>query len=183
MREILTTETIESKIYLIRELKVMLDNDLAELYGVTTKVLLQAVKRNEKRFPSDFMFQLKYQDVAALRSQTVTLKTGRGEHRKYLAYVFTKQGVAMLSSVLNSDRAIEVNIQIMRAFVKLREMIASHEELAKRLDEMENKYDSQFKIVFDAIRALITKPEPKKRKIGFISENRAFYRTTTVDIR
>jgi len=181
METTVTTESIERKIYIIRGMKVMLDNDLAELYGVTTKVLLQAVKRNEKRFPSDFMFQLKYQDVAALRSQSVTLKTGRGEHRKYFAYVFTEQGVAMLSGILNSDRAIEVNIQIMRAFVKLREMISTNKELSKKLEELEKKYDSQFKIVFDAIRALVSQPEPKEKKIGFIKENAAPYGTTAVD--
>ncbi len=182
METMVTTESIERKIYIIRGTKVMLDNDLAELYGVTTKVLLQAVKRNKKRFPSDFMFQLKYQDVAVLRSQTVTLKTGRGEHRKYVAYVFTEQGVSMLSGILNSDRAIEVNIQIMRAFVKLREMISTNKDLSKKLEELEKKYDSQFKIVFDAIRALVSQPEPKEKKIGFIKENRASY-TTAVDIR
>jgi len=166
--------------YLVRGQKVMFDSDLAELYGVPTKVLLQAIKRNVKRFPLDFAFQVENHDVMVLRSQFVTSSLGHGG-RRYKPYVFSEQGVAMLSSVLNSNRAVEVNIQIMRAFVKLREMIASHEELAKRLDEMENKYDSQFKVVFDAIRALITKPESKKRKIGFIRENRTFYRTTAAD--
>ncbi|MBI3753408.1 MAG: ORF6N domain-containing protein [Deltaproteobacteria bacterium] len=167
MKELIPVELIERKIYLIRGQKVMLDSDLAELYGVATKVLLQAVKRNLKRFPSDFMFQLNYQQVAALRSQIVTLKKGRGQHRKYPPYVFTEQGVAMLSSVLNSERAIEVNIHIMRAFVKLREMIASNKELAKKLNELEKKYDTQFRVVFDAIRQLMTPPERKSRKIGF----------------
>jgi phage regulator Rha-like protein len=170
MKALIPAEVIERKIYLIRGHKVMLDSDLAGLYGVATKVLLQAVKRNLKRFPEDFMFLLNYQDVATLRSQIVTLKKGRGQHRKYLPYVFTEQGVAMLSSVLNSDRAIKVNIQIMRAFVKLREMIASNKALAKRLDELEMKYDEQFKVVFDAIRELMTPSEPKKRKIGFRRE-------------
>src|SRR4030043_1709734 len=119
MKALIPAEVIERKIYLIRGHKVMLDSDLAELYGVATKVLLQAVKRNLNRFPEDFMFILKYQDVVALRSQIVTLKKGRGEHRKYLPYVFTEQGVAMLSSVLNSERAVQVNIAIMRGFVKL----------------------------------------------------------------
>jgi phage regulator Rha-like protein len=176
MDAIVPIEMIERKIYLIRGQKVMLDSDLAELYGVSTKVLIQAVKRNIKRFPSDFMFQLKNQEVINLRSQIVTSSLEHGG-RRYLPYVFTEQGVAMLSSVLNSERAVEVNILIIRAFVKLREMIASNKELAKRLDELEKKYDAQFKVVFDAIRELMTPPEPKKRKIGFIvSERRAKYR-------
>jgi hypothetical protein len=169
MKELVLVEIIERKIYLIRGHKVMLDSDLAELYGVETRVLLQAVRRNLNRFPGDFMFQLNYQEVAALRSQFVTSKTGRGG-RRYPPYVFTEQGVAMLSSVLNSERAIEVNIHIMRAFVKLREMIASHKDLAKRLDDLEKKYDIQFKVVFDAIRELMRPPEKPKRKIGFRRE-------------
>ena len=132
----------------------MIDTDLAVLYEVPNKVLNQAVKRNLRRFPTDFMFQLNYQEVAALRSQIVTLKTGRGRHRKYLPYAFTEQGVAMLSSVLNSVRAIDVNINIMRAFVKLRYMVASNKELAIKLNELEKKYDNQFRIVFDAIRQI-----------------------------
>ena len=170
MGSVVTVEQIERKIYLIRGHKVMLDSDLADLYGVATKVLLQAVKRNLKRFPSDFMLLLDYQEAAALRSQLVTLQKGRGQHRKYPTYVFTEQGVAMLSSVLNSERAINVNIAIMRAFVKLREMIASHKDLARRLDELENKYDTQFKVVFDAIRELMTPPQKPKREIGFLRE-------------
>ena len=169
MKSLIPAEVIERKIYLIRGQKVMLDNDLAELYKVETRTLIQAVKRNTKRFPLDFMFQLNNQEVISLRSQIVISKTGRGG-RRYLPYVFTEQGVAMLSSVLNSDRAIEVNIQIMRAFVKLREMIASHKELAKKLDELESKYDEQFKVVFDAIRELMTPSVPKKSKIGFRRE-------------
>jgi phage regulator Rha-like protein len=176
MKPIITAETIERKIYLIRGQKVMLDSDLAELYEVPTKVLLQSVRRNIERFPSDFMFQLTNQYVMILRSQIVTLKTGQGKHRKYLPYVFTEQGVAMLSSVLKSERAIEVNIQIMRAFVKLRQLIASNKELAQRLDELEKKYDAQFRVVFDAIRELMTPPEQDKRKIGFLAkEDRAVY--------
>jgi hypothetical protein len=166
MKSLIPAEVIERKIYLIRGQKVMLDNDLAKLYKVETRTLIQAVKRNTERFPLDFMFQLNNQEVISLRSQFVISKTGRGG-RRYLPYVFTEQGVAMLSSVLNSNRAIEVNIQIMRAFVKLREMIASNKELAKRLDELESKYDEQFKVVFDAIRELMAPAEPKKRKIGF----------------
>lgn len=150
MDAIVPIEMIERKIYLIRGQKEMLDSDLAELYGVPTKVLIQAVKRNIKRFPPDFMFQLKNQEVASLRSQIVTSSLEHGG-RRYLPYVFTEQGVAMLSSVLNSERAVQVNILIIRAFVKLREMIASNKELAKRLDELEKKYDAQFKVVFDTI--------------------------------
>ena len=178
MEAIIPIEVIEKKIFLIRSNKVMLDSDLAELYCTTTKVLIQAVKRNIRRFPPDFMFQLNNQEVAGLRSQFVTSKIGRGG-RRYLPYAFTEQGVAMLSSVLNSDRAIEVNIQIMRAFVKLREMIASHKMLAKRLDDLEKKYDVQFKIVFDAIRQLMAAPEPKEKKIGFrVRERRSRYGTS-----
>jgi hypothetical protein len=167
MRALIPAEVIERKIYLIRGHKVMLDSDLAELYGVTTKRLNEQVRRNLKRFPSDFMFQSSSKEAESLRSQIATSKRGG---RRYLPYAFTEQGVAMLSSVLNSDRAIEVNIQIMRAFVKLREMIASNKELAKRLDELESKYDEQFKVVFDAIRELMAPAEPKKRKIGFRRE-------------
>ena len=167
MKELVLVEMIERKIYLIRRHKVMLDGDLAELYGVETRALIQAVKRNSNRFPSDFMFQLSFQEDAALRSQIVTLKKGRGQHRKYAPYVFTEQGVAMLSSVLKSERAIEVNVAIMRAFVKLREMIASHKDLADRFDALEKKYDAQFKIVFDAIRQLMIPPDKKKGQIGF----------------
>ena len=173
MDSLVPVELIEKKIYLIRGHKVMLDSDLAELYGVATKVLLQAVKRNLKRFPSDFMFQLNYQDVAALRSQIVTLKKGRGQHRKYPPYAFTENGVAMLSSVLNSERAIGVNIQIMRTFTRLREMILTHKELAHKLAQLERKiekHDEEIKLIFDAIRELMRPPETKKRKIGFQRE-------------
>lgn len=178
MKPITTAETIERKIYLVRGQKVMLDGDLAELYGVEARVLNQAVKRNIKRFPSDFMFQLSEDEDKALRSQFVTLKQGRGKHRKYLPYAFSEQGVAMLSSVLNSDCAIEVNILIMRAFVKLREMIVSHKDLARKLDELEKKYDGQFHVVFEAIRQLMATEERPKRKIGFeVRESRALYKT------
>ena len=165
---IVPLEHIESRIYLIRREKVILDVDLAALYEVEVKALNQAVKRNIKRFPGDFMFQLTAEEAALLRSQTVTLKTGRGEHRKYLPRVFTEQGVAMLSSVLNSERAILVNIEIMRAFVRLRQMLQGNADLARKLAALEKKYDAQFKIVFDAIRELMTPPQPrKKRSIGF----------------
>ena len=160
-------EVIEKKIYLIRGQKVMLDADLAYLYGVETKVLLQAVKRNLKRFPSDFMFLLKNQELAALRSQFVTLKKGRGEHRKYPPFVFTEQGVAMLSSVLKSERAVQVNIEIVRAFVRIREVLATHKDLARKLGELEKKYDGQFRIVFEAIRQMMAPVPKKKNRIGF----------------
>lgn len=169
MDSIIPVEQIERKIYLIRGHKVMLDSDLADLYEVPVKVLNQAVKRNINRFPEDFMFQLTKEEES-LRSQLVTLKNGRGHHRKYLPFAFTEQGVAMLSSVLNSERAVQVNITIMRAFVKLREMIASHKDLAKRLDALEKKYDAQFKVVFDAIRQLMEPPKTKRRRIGFHGE-------------
>jgi hypothetical protein len=161
------TEHIERNILLIRGHRVMKDTDLAILYGVPTKRLNEQVRRNKKRFPSDFMFQLTPEEVERLRSQFVTLKPGRGQHRKYRPYVFTEQGVAMLSSVLHSERAIQVNIAIMRAFVQLREMIGSNRGLARRLNELEKKYDSQFRVVFEAIRELMTEPELKTKRIGF----------------
>lgn len=167
MKTPIPTEVIEQKIHFIRGHKVMLDGDLAKLYGVPTKRLNEQVRRNIKRFPPDFMFQLTADEAKFLRSQNATLKTGRGQHLKYLPYAFTEQGVAMLSSALNSERAIEVNILIMRTFVKLREMIASHKDLVKKLDELEKKYDEQFQVVFEAIRQLMAPPENTNRKIGF----------------
>ena len=161
---VMPQEVIENKIFLVRGKKVMFDRDLAVLYGVETKFLNRAVKRNIERFPEDFMFQLSKEELASLRFHFGTSTRGG---RRYLPYAFTENGVAMLSSVLNSERAIHVNIQIMRTFTKLREMLASNKELAKRLDEMEKKYDSQFKGVFYAIRQLMVAPEPKKKKIGF----------------
>lgn len=165
-------ETIEKKIYLVRGHKVMLDNDLAELYGVKTKSLNLAVKRNISRFPTDFMFQLSGQEYESLRFQIETLKLGRGRHRKYLPFVFTEQGVAMLSSVLNSERAIQVNIQIMRIFTKLKQIMFSSKELALKLQILERKFtdhDKKFEIVFEAIRKLIQMPKEETRKIGFKS--------------
>ena len=150
----------------------MLDTDLAQLYDVATKTLNRAVKRNIARFPVDFMFQLTAEEAERLRFQFGTLKTGRGRHRKYRPYAFTEQGVSMLSSVLRSERAVRVNIEIMRAFVQLRQMLASHADLARKLAALEKKYDAQFKIVFDAIRELTVPPEPsRKRRIGFLSGN------------
>ena len=148
----------------------MFDRDLAGLYGVETKVLNRAVKRNLQRFPPDFMFQLTQDEAESLRCQIGTSNEGRGG-RRYLPYVFTEQGVAMLSSVLNSERAITVNIEIMRAFVKLRELLASNTELARRLDELESKYDKQFKIVFVAIRQLMAAPGKDRKEIGFRSRS------------
>lgn len=149
----------------------MLDADLAELYGVPTKVLNQAVKRNKERFPPDFMFRLSREEFGILRSQAVTSSQWGG--RRIPPYVFTEQGVAMLSSVLKSQRAVQVNIEIMRAFVRLREMLSSHKDLARKLEALEKKYDVQFKVVFEAIRQLMSPPEPKKRKIGFLVSERA----------
>jgi phage regulator Rha-like protein len=171
-------ERIEQAILFMRGQKVMLDRDLAELYRVEIRALNQAVRRNSKRFPEDFMFQLTKEEDETLRSQFVTLKKGRGQHRKYLPYAFTEQGVAMLSSVLNSERAIEVNVEIMRAFVRLRKMLSSHAALARKLAALENKYDKQFKVVFDAIRALMVPPEKSRKQIGFkLKEQRATYST------
>jgi hypothetical protein len=166
-KSLVPVEKIEKAILLIRGQKVMLDADLAALYGVETRVLVQAVKRNIERFPDDFMLRLNREEVDSLRSQIVTLKKGRGQHSKYLPYAFTEQGVAMLSSVLRSRRAIQVNIEIMRAFIRLRQMLASHVELARKLNALEKRYDAQFKQVFEAIRQLMIPPEPKRRPIGF----------------
>jgi len=171
-------ERIEKALYLIRGEKVMLDRDLANLYGVSTKVFNQAVKRHRDRFPPDFMFQLTIGEAREwwlavnanrLRSQTVTLK--RGQHLKHRPYAFTEHGILMLSSVLNSERAIQVNIEIMRAFVKLRQMLASNAELSRRLDELESKYDRQSKVVFDAIRKLMSPPVRDRKEIGFRSRS------------
>jgi hypothetical protein len=167
---IVPSERIERAILVLRGHKVMLDADLAGLYGVETKVLVKAVKRNGERFPADFMFQLSEEEFAALRFQLGT-SHGRGG-RRYLPYAFTEQGVAMLSCVLRSPRAVEVNIEIMRAFVRLREMLQSNAQLARRLAALERKYDAQFRIVFDAIRELMKPPDTGKRPIGFAPGNR-----------
>ena len=164
-KSLVPVDRIEKIILLLRRQKVMLDADLAGLYGVETKVLVQAVKRNLERFPEDFMFQLSREEYDNLRSQSVTSSDWGG--RRYPPYAFTEQGVAMLSSVLRSRRAVQVNIEIMRAFIRLRQMLASHAELARKLDALEKKYDAQFKDVFEAIRQLMAPPEPKRRAIGF----------------
>jgi ORF6N domain len=179
---------IENSILLVRGHKVILDRELARLYGVSTRTLNQAVKRNLNRFPEDFMFQLTAQETAAwhevnrdpilrsqivilrsasLRSQNVTLKKPHGKHVKYRPYAFTEHGILMLSSVLKSDRAVQVNIQIMRTFVRLREILASSADLNRRLDDLERNYDAKFKAVFDAIRTLLAAPDKTTRKIGF----------------
>jgi hypothetical protein len=186
MRSDALTVRVERRIYLIRGEKVMLDHDLAELYGVDTGALNRAVKRNSDRFPRDFMFQLADDEWerlrcqvgisdkatgashSALRFQSGTSKSRRGG-RRYLPYAFTEQGVAMLSSVLRSVRAVQVNIAIMRTFVRLREMLLSNADLARKLSALEKKYDTQFKVVFDAIRELMIPPEKPRRQIGFHS--------------
>ena len=182
---VIPSERVVSKIFLIRSKKVMLDKDLADLYGVETKVLNQAVKRNLERFPADFMFQLNKQEAeiwksqieisnlryqigtSSLRSQIVTLKNGRGQHIKYLPYVFTEQGVAMLSSVLNSKRAIQVNIQIIRTFTQLRELLMTNKELRIKIENMEKKYDTKLKRVFDVLKQLLMQENKPKNQIGF----------------
>lgn len=164
---IIPVERIEGAIFVLRGHRVLLDEHLASLYEVDVKVLNQAVKRNLERFPADFMFQLTDEEARSLRSQTVTLKIGRGQHRKYLPYAFTEQGVAMLSSVLHSARAVQVNIEIMRAFVRLRLMLMANADLARKLTVLEKKYDAQFKVVFEAIRDLMAPPMKPKRRIGF----------------
>jgi len=166
-------ERIERAILMIRGHKVLLDSDLALLYGVTIKRLNEQVRRNNKRFPTDFMFRLNREENNSLRSHFATLKQGRGQHRKYLPSAFTEQGVAMLSSVLNSDRAVRVNIEIMRTFVKLRRILATHEDLARKLNALEKKYDAQFRVVFDAIRRLMVPPDKKRRGIGFLVKEKA----------
>ena len=170
-------ERITSMIYLIRGQKVMLDRDLAELYGVPTKVLKQAVRRNIDRFPDDFMFELTKHEFENLRSQIVTSSWGGA---RYLSMAFTEQGVAMLSSVLNSTRAIQVNIQIMRAFTKLRQMLSTHDDLKKKIEAIEKKYDENFKIVFEAIKQLLDTGKEPRKKIGFtVKEKQAEYKTKT----
>jgi hypothetical protein len=174
MTTLVPVELIASKIYLIRGVKVMLDSDLAELYGVETRSLIQAVKRNIERFPSDFMLQLTKEEFDSLRSQIVISK-GKGG-RRYLPYVFSEQGVAMLSSVLKSKRAVEVNIAIMRVFVKLRETVATHKELSRELEDLEQRiegHDEQIQVIFEAIRQLMAPPDKKgKKKIGFTAKEK-----------
>jgi hypothetical protein len=177
MKSLVPIEVIEQKILLINGRKVMLDSDLAALYGVETKMLVRAVKRNSERFPDDFMVQLTKEEFENLKYHFGTSRWGG---RRYLPYTFAENGVAMLSSVLNSPKAIQVNIQIMRTFTKLREMMSSHKELSRKLSELEKKYDGQFQIVFEAIRQMIDVEEKPKKKIGFmVKERQALYRTTS----
>lgn len=172
---------IGGRIFVLRGARVILDTDLALLFGVTTKRFNEQVRRNTGRFPADFMFQLNNQDVAALRSQIATLKTSRGQHRKYLPLAFTEHGAIMAATILNSARATEVSVYVVRAFVQLRETLATHKVLAAKLEELERKTESlalrhdslaantraQLRQVFDALRELMTPPDPKRRPIGF----------------
>jgi hypothetical protein len=170
-KTIIPSARIERAILMIRGHKVMLDADLAYLYRVTTKRLNEQVKRNRKRFPNDFMFQLtprEKAEVVAICDHLSSLKFSPA-----LPYAFTEHGAIMLASVLNSRTAAQVSIQVVRAFIKLREAVASHKELTQRIDELEKKYDGHFKLVFDAVRQLMTPPEPKRRKIGFLVQERA----------
>lgn len=174
MSSIIPIEKIEKKIYIFRGQRVMLDSDLAELYEVEIRGLNQAVKRNTERFPKDFMFQLTREEYDSLRSQIVTLKQGRGRHRKYMPYVFTEQGVAMLSGVLNSKHAIKVNIQIMRAFIKLREMIMYNNDLKTLIEKVEKQgldvkdnKENIHKLAILITQMLTVKKDKKSREIGF----------------
>lgn len=168
---LVAAEIIERRILFLRGHKVMLDNHLAELYEVPTFRLNEAVKRNKHRFPEDFMFRLTREEVKCLTSQFAMSKSGRGG-RRTLPYVFTEQGVAMLSTVLNSERAIAVNIAIMRTFVRLRQILATHKELATRLAELERKYDHRFKVVFDTLKQLMQPPRSRRKPaLGFITSN------------
>ena len=169
MKSLIPEEVIDSKIYLIQGHKVMLDKDLAVIYGVKPIRLREQVKRNTERFPADFMFQLNEQEIDLMVSQNAI--PSRKHLGGYQPYVFTEQGVAMLATVLKSETAIQANIAIMRAFVRLRQMLASNADLARKLATLESKYDAQFRVVFDAIRELMAPPVPKRRKIGFRREN------------
>ena len=171
MKSLVPNERIENRIYFLRGQKVMFSTHLAELYEVESRALVQAVKRNIERFPGDFMFQLSKTEFKNLKSQIVI--SSWGGLRRAAPYAFTEQGVAMLSSVLNSRRAVQVNIEIMRAFVRLRQIMSTNKDLARKLEALEKKYDAQFKVVFDAIRQLMSPPEPGKRKIGFLVRERA----------
>ncbi|VAW15900.1 Putative DNA-binding protein [hydrothermal vent metagenome] len=164
-KTLIPKESLEQKILLIRGKKVMLDRDLAQLYGVETKQLKRAVKRNLSRFPNHFMFELNTIEHQSLRSHFGTLKTG--QHSKYLPYVFTEHDILMLSSVINNEKAIQINIKIMETFIKLREMLASHKDLKYKIESLEKKYDHQFKVVFETIKRLIDPPLEPKEPIGF----------------
>jgi hypothetical protein len=168
----LSDSDVDRRIFTLRGHKVMVDADLAELYGVTPKRLNEQVKRNQRRFPDDFIFQLTVEEPESLRSQIATLKPGRGQHRKYRPYAFTEHGAVMLASVLNSPAAVAASVQVVRAFVRLRAILVAHKELARKIDALEQKYDSQFKVVFETIRQMLEPPlESKKRPIGFSAED------------
>jgi hypothetical protein len=170
VKSVISVGKIENRIFAVRGHRVMLDSDLAELYGVKTKTLKQAVRRNIDRFPADFMFVLTYKEFANLRSQIVTSSSGQWGGTRYRPMAFTEQGVAMLSSVLRSKRAVRVNIEIMRAFVRLREILLAHKDLARKLKELEKrleKHDEDIGLIFEAIRELMTPPDTPPKKIGF----------------
>jgi hypothetical protein len=165
-------ERIENRILVLRGRRVLLDADLAALYGVTTKRFNEQVRRNAGRFPEDFLFRLSAKEWNSLRSQFATLKVGRGQHRKYLPLAFTEHGAIMAATILNSARATEISVYVVRAFVRLRELLASNKDLARRLDQLERKLDSHDQVIgglVGAIRQLMAPPEPKRRPIGFIS--------------
>lgn len=175
MSNIVPVERIEKSIYLIRGQKVILDSDLAAIYGIPTFRFNEAVKRNKDRFPDDFMFQLTREEVDILISQNAISKPGRGG-RRTLPYVFTEHGAVMAANILKSPLAVQMSVIVVRAFIKMREMLASHKDLERKLAALETKYDKQFKVVFDAIRALMREEEKPKRKIGFeIKEPKAKY--------
>jgi hypothetical protein len=176
MTDIIPLETIERRILLIRGHKVMIDADLADIYGVTTKRLNEQIKRNRDRFPEDFMFQLTEKEKAEVVANCDHLK--KVKYSPVLPSAFTEHGAIMVATILNSPVAVQASIHVVRAFVKLREMLATHKDLARKLEEMEKKYDAQFKVVFDAIRQMMATPEPRKKKIGFVVRERsAQYRT------
>jgi len=171
---VIPDEVLINKIYLMRGQKVMLDKDLAELYAVETKRLKEAVRRNIDRFPSDFMFELSPKEWESLRTQFATLKIGRGQHSKYMPFAFTEQGVAMLSSVLNSETAIAVNIQIIRVFTKMRELLSTHKDILLQLEKIENKltrHDDDIALIFEYLKQLLNPPQSPRRKIGFKSSD------------
>jgi aromatic ring-opening dioxygenase LigB subunit len=171
---LVTPESVERAIIVLRGRRVILDSELAALYGVTVSVFNQAVKRNMERFPADFAFQLTREEYESLRSQIVILKAGRGAHRKYLPYVFTEHGAVMAASVLNSPKAVEMSVEVVRAFVRLRQILAANRQLAARVDDLERKmnqsnaaHSKNIGTLFDAVRRLMTAPEKPKRQIGF----------------
>jgi hypothetical protein len=169
-KSLIPPERIERSILFLRNERVILDIDLAELYEVPTKALVQAVKRNIDRFPADFMLQMTKVEFENWRSQFVTSNSAVKQGLRWRPYVFTEQGVAMLSSVLRSERAVQVNVAIMRTFVRLRELIATNKDLVQRLDELEKRYDSQFRAIFELIQEMISPPEYPRTPMGFIIE-------------